>query len=273
MMWKGFVKLILTIFVALFGLTLFILPLAWIFIAAFQVKPGMGLGLEPLTLSNFYSILAERVDIPMSLINSLIIAGISTILTTVVGSLAAYGFSRSKFPHADALLFPILLFSTLPLAIIIVPIYSESLLFNIQDTMLAVILFMAALSTPFTIILLKGFVDEIPTDYEDAAMVDGASQVKAFFAIDLPLMKNGIFVVSLLSFAGAWGNFFLPLILIMSEEKLPAACKLFTLYSQYGGVDLGQVAAFAIIYAMPLLVIYFFLGKYLGTTVASGIKG
>jgi multiple sugar transport system permease protein len=270
---RSVIRIILSVFVMLFGLTLFVLPLAWMFIAAFQVHPGMGISPNPPTLDNFYTVLIERMDVSASFINSLIIAGFSTIFCVTLASLAAYAFSRSKFRYTNFILFPILLFSTLPITIIMVPIYSEALLLNIQNTLLAVVLFQTALTMPFAIILLKGFVDRIPKDYDEAAMVDGAPPIKAFFMIDFPLMKNGIFVVGLFTFANGWGNFFLPLILLSRPEILPASIKLYSLYSAYGGVDVGEIAAFAFVYALPLLVIYYFLGKYLGTVVVSGLKG
>lgn len=270
---RDLLKVFISVFVILLGLTLFVLPLAWMFIAAFQLDPTMGITSKPPTLDNFYTVLVERVDISASFINSFIIAGFSTILCVLVASLAAYAFSRLKSKYADIILFPILLFSTLPLTIIMVPIYSEALLLNIQDTLLAVVLVQSALTTPFAIVLLKGFIDRIPTDYGESAMVDGASFFKVFLWIDFPLMKNGIFVVSLFTFANGWGNFFLPLILLNSSEKLPASVKLYTLYSAYGGVSVGEVAAFALAYGLPILIIYYFLGKYLGTLAVSGLKG
>jgi multiple sugar transport system permease protein len=91
----------------------------------------------------------------------------------------------------------------------------------------------------------------------------------------LPLVRPGMAVVTIFTFVGMWGNFFVPFMLLLSPEKLPAAVSLYTFSSQYGQVAYGQLAAFSILYSAPVVLLYLLLGRRLGAgfTAAGGVKG
>jgi multiple sugar transport system permease protein len=99
--------------------------------------------------------------------------------------------------------------------------------------------------------------------------------MQALFRIVLPLMWPGIAVVLIFTFIGMWGNFFIPFMLLLSPERLPASVSIFTFFSQYGEVNYGQLAAYSLIYTTPVLVLYLLLSKKLGGAFALGgaIKG
>ncbi|MDU5962473.1 MAG: carbohydrate ABC transporter permease, partial [Dermabacter sp.] len=99
--------------------------------------------------------------------------------------------------------------------------------------------------------------------------------VRTILSVVLPLMRSGLAVATIFTFVGMWGNFFVPFMLLLSPEKLPAAVTLYTFSSQYGQVAYGQLAAFSIFYSAPIVVLYLALGRSLGTgfAAAGGVKG
>ena len=117
-----------------------------------------------------------------------------------------------------------IIFSTgLPITAILVPVYGMFAHFNLVDNQAAVIFFLAATSLPFGIWLMKGFMDGVPLDLEQAAWVDGASWIGSLRRIVAPLMLPGIMVIAIFTFVSIWGNFFVPFILLQTQSKFPAA--------------------------------------------------
>ena len=146
---------------------------------------------------------------------------------------------------------------------------------NLVDSMPAAILFLATSSLPYAIFLTKGFIDSVPVEIEESAWTEGAGVVRTILSVVLPLMRSGLAVATIFTFVGMWGNFFVPFMLLLSPEKLPAAVTLYTFSSQYGQVAYGQLAAFSIFYSAPIVVLYLALGRSLGTgfAAAGGVKG
>ena len=169
-----------------------------------------------------------------------------------------------------------MLFATgLPITAVMVPVYGLFVQLNLVDTLGGTILFMATSALPFAIWLTKTFMDGVPISLEEAAWVDGAGSMQALYRIVLPLMWPGIAVVAIFTFIGMWGNFFVPFMLLLSPERLPASVSIFTFFGQYGEPNYGQLAAYSLIYTTPVLVLYLLLSKKLGGAFALGgaIKG
>jgi multiple sugar transport system permease protein len=154
-------------------------------------------------------------------------------------------------------------------------VYSLFARFELVDNQFAVILFMTATSLPFGIWLMKGFMDGVPLDLEQAAWVDGATWLGSLRRIVAPLMLPGIMVILIFTFVNQWGNFFVPFILLESQNKYPAAVSIYTFFSQYGLVDYGQLAAFSILYTLPALGLWVAAGRFLkgSFTFAGATKG
>ena len=104
--------------------------------------------------------------------------------------------------------------------------------------------------------------------------MDGASLLKSISSVVVPLMRPGLAVVSIYVFTGAWGNFFVPYMLLMSSSKQPAAVTIYSFFGLYGTVAYGQLAAFSLIYSIPVVVMYIISNRFLGTySLAGGVKG
>ncbi len=122
-------------------------------------------------------------------------------------------------------MYSVLFGSCLPITAMMVPVYALFVQLKMLDSQVSVILFMAATSLPMAIWMLKNFMDSVPVSLEEAAWVDGASAMRALWTIVLPLMRPGISVVFIFVFTQAWGNFFVPFVLLFSSEKMPAAVR------------------------------------------------
>lgn len=253
----------------------FLAPLLWLLLAA--VDPAAQLAVtvpsRP-SLANFTKVMtAETTYRPMW--NGLLLCGFSSLVTVTAAALAAYPLSRYSLRYKRPFLYTILFATGLPMTAVMVPVYGLFVRLNMIDSMGGTGLFMAATSLPFAIWLTKNFMDGVPVTLEEAAWVDGASAMQALRSVVLPLILPGIGVVTIFTFILAWGNFFIPFILLLSPEKLPAAVSIFTFFGQYGTVAYGQLAAYSILYSLPVVVLYVFISKFLGGAfnLAGAVKG
>jgi multiple sugar transport system permease protein len=177
------------------------------------------------------------------MLNGFILCGGATIITLAASVLAAYPLSRYQSRY--------------------------------KRPFTRTILFMATTSLPIAIWLTKNFMDAVPIELEEAAWTDGASPMQALRTIVMPLMWPGLSVVAIYTFIHLWGNFFIPFILLLSNDQLPASVSIFTFFSQYGNVVYGQLAAYSLIYSLPALLLYLVLSRRLGGAFAFGgaVKG
>ncbi|HEY0694883.1 MAG TPA: carbohydrate ABC transporter permease [Kribbella sp.] len=253
----------------------FVLPLLWVLFASINSTAGLKVEWpsHP-SLNNFRAVLnTDTTYRPM--LNGLVLCGGAAILTLVCAVLAAYPLSRFKTRFNRPFLLTVLFATGLPITAVMVPVYGLFVQLNLVDTVGGTMMFMATTALPFAIWLTKTFMDGVPISLEEAAWVDGAGSMQALFRIVLPLMWPGIAVVLIFTFIGMWGNFFIPFMLLLSPERLPASVSIFTFFSQYGEVNYGQLAAYSLIYTTPVLVLYLLLSKKLGGAFALGgaIKG
>lgn len=236
----------------------FALPALWLFLAAFDPVATLAVKLpEYFTLENFKSILEKKVMI-QGFVNSLIIACSVTLIIDVVAILAAYPLSRYKSKAATNTTLGLLFLTSLPAAAMMLSTYKLLVKFHQIDNIFGLIMVMAAGGTPYAIWMFKNFIDGVSIDLEEAAWIDGCTKMQAIRKILLPLMIPGFITVTTYNFIGAWGNFYLPFLTIMSSEKYPASVNIYRLYGVHGEVSYGQVAAYAILYIIPIFVLYYF---------------
>ncbi|MEV5510751.1 carbohydrate ABC transporter permease [Streptomyces orinoci] len=253
----------------------FALPLLWLLLASvdpqaqlsvrWPASPGTG---------NFSAVLNEDTTFrPM--LNSLLLCGGATALTVGCAALAAYPLSRFPSRFNRPYLLTILFSTCLPITAIMVPVYGLFVRVNLIDTLYGTALFMAAAQLPFAIWLMKNFMDSVPKSLEEAAWTDGAGWLQSLTRVVLPLMGPGVSVVAIYCFALMWGNFFVPFLLLLSPDQLPASVTVFTFFGSYGQIIYGQLAAFAILYSTPVVLLYALIARRLGAGFAMGgaVKG
>jgi multiple sugar transport system permease protein len=193
--------------------------------------------------------------------NSIVIAFGSTFLAVSLGVLSAYAFSRFKIPLADDLLFFILSTRMMPPIAVAIPIYLMYRELGLSDTALGMILLYTAVNVSLAVWLLKGFIDEIPREYEEAAMIDGYSRLQAFFKVVLPQAATGIAATAIFCLIFAWNEYAFA-VLLTSGEAQTAPPFIPTIIGE-GGMDWPAVGGGTTLFLIPILVFTVLLRKHL----------
>jgi multiple sugar transport system permease protein len=253
----------------------FVLPLLWLVFASLDVSAGHEARLPgQVSLTNFAAIMTPGL-LFQPLWNSMVLSAGTAAVNLVAAVLAAYPLSRYQSRFNRPFMYSILFGTCLPITAIMVPVYGLFVQLNLLDSTVATIFFMATTTLPMAIWMTKNFMDAVPVSLEEAAWVDGASGLTALRTIVLPLMRQGLGVVFIFVFIQAWGNFFVPFVLLLSAARQPAAVSIFSFFGQHGAVAYGQLAAFSILYSVPVLALYVVVAKGAGNSFAlsGAVKG
>ncbi|WEV69806.1 carbohydrate ABC transporter permease [Bifidobacterium sp. ESL0775] len=252
----------------------FLLPMLWVFLAAFDSDASFETKMPThWTLHNFSSILNMDTTF-RPLWNSVILAGISTLIVIICSVLTAYPMSRYQSKFNKPFMYTVLFGTCLPITCLMVPVYALFVSFHMIDSMIGTICFLAASSLPMAIWMTKNYMDAVPLELEEAAWVDGAGRMKTLRTVVVPLMKPGLAAVSIYVLMHTWGNFFVPYILLISPSKQPASVSIYTFFGQNGMIAYGQLAAYSLLYSIPVVVMYIISNHVLGTySLAGGVKG
>jgi multiple sugar transport system permease protein len=222
---------------------------------------------ERIALSN-----GQRINGPSDFVNrlrnSLIIAGGSTILSVVLGVFAAYAFSRFDVPGKDDLMFFILSTRMLPAVVVAVPLFLMFRQIGLHDTHLGMIILYTVFNLSLTVWLLKGFIDEIPREYEEAALVDGYTRMQAFFKIVLPQAATGIAATTVFSLIFAWNEYAFAL-MMTSNNARTAPPAIATMLGR-GGIEWSAIAAGTLAFLIPVVIVTFALRSHLLRGVTFG---
>jgi len=228
---------------------------------------------EQWSLQNFKDVLTEQPFLRW-MMNSAIVAGITTVMGVFLACTAAYAFSRFNFPGRKAGMMSFLISQMFPGTLLLVPIYIIVVGFlGLGNSYIGLILVYSVTAIPFCVWMMKGYFDTIPLEIEESAIMDGASRQVIFFKIILPLAKPAVAVTALFSFMTAWNEFILAATFLEEEAKYtaPVGLKFFV-----GGFasNWGYFAAGSIIISLPVVLLFLYLQKYLvsGLT-AGGVKG
>ncbi|QBI22069.1 carbohydrate ABC transporter permease [Egibacter rhizosphaerae] len=259
------------LFVVLVGL-FFALPVLWLVVAPFDETPGLSVAVPELTLQNFREVMENPFAL-RSLLNSLILAIVTTLLVVASASLSAYALSRVRLPGRDVLLYVLLLFSAVVTGTAaMVPLFRLVFEIGLMDTHTAVILVMAGGLLPAGVFILKDFMDTVPRSYEESALVAGASSLQILRDIVAPVVRPGLAVIGVWALVQVWGNFLVPFILLRSSDLNPAAVVMYNFYTEGGIADLSLLSAFSLIYTIPVVALYLFVQRRYGFRFYGGIK-
>lgn len=249
-------------------------PLAWLFTAAFDANATASVRIpNEVTAGHFTELLNWARLRP--LYNSLYLAGVTTLLSTVVATLAAYCLSREQIPFKRMIMFTILFASSMPVVMLLVPVYQMYVTLHWVDSLLGTSAFLAATSVPFAIWLLKNFFDQIPSSFEEAAAIEGAGSLVILARVILPMAWPGIAVSAMVTFVHAWSAFAIPLVLNSNPRDVPGAIAIYQFLTEQGVVQWGGLAAYSLLFALPVLAVYFLAARHVSGAFVQGggLKG
>ena len=246
----------------LMAIFIMLVPILWIFMAAFKSHVDvyqLKLFFTP-TLKNFGLVFDAPYELGDKLFNSTIVAFVTVVLAIPIATMAAYSFSRFRLRGETAMLVVILATQFVPAVVIILPFFVMFRDVGLLDTRLGLILVNLAIVMPFAIWMIKGFVDGIPLDTEEAAMVDGSSRMQVIRNIVLPMAAPGLLTAGIFCFIIAWNEFLFALILTNKDAvTLPIGLALFK--AEEG--DLWNLlSAAGIIIMLPMFILALVIRKY-----------
>jgi multiple sugar transport system permease protein len=201
-------------------------------------------------------------------LNSIIIAVSSTFLAVAMGTLTAYGFSRFRMPGEQDWLFFILSTRMLPPVVVAIPMFLMYRAVGLVDTHIGLIILYTAFNLSFSVWIMKGFIDEIPVEYEEAALVDGYTRMQAFFKIVLPQAATGIAATAVFCFITAWNEY--AFALMMTNRKAQTAPPYIPAQLGSGITDWTVIAAGTFLFLVPVAIFTFLLRKHLLRGVTFG---
>ena len=272
--WIGAVLVFLFI-VAWAALSL--LPMAWMFTSAFTpssalVKMPPQVSVRNLSLVNFKILLKKAPLLPRWFLNTALIASVATVANLIFDTLAGYAFAKMDFPGRDIIFWAILSTMMIPSQVTLVPMFLLVNKLKWYDSYAAILV--PGMCQTFGIFMMKQFIQTLPADMEDAARVDGCSEIGIWWRIILPLCKPGMAVLGISVFMGQWKSFLWPLIVLKTERKFLLEQGLTTLQQQFF-TDYGLLMSGAALAAIPMIIVFFFFQRYLieGFTVGDVLKG
>jgi raffinose/stachyose/melibiose transport system permease protein len=233
---------------------------------------GSPLGLpQPPTLDN-YSSAWEAASLGGALLSSTLITVVSLVLLIAIGSFGAYWVARTGTRLGYGLYILFLLGIVLPFQLGMIPLYNLFSRLDLIGSYQAIILFYTGIQLPFTIFLYTGFIRALPQEYATAALVDGATHLQAYTRIVFPLLRPITGTVLILNAVFIWNDFFTPLLYLAGSDNETIPVRVFAFVGQYVS-DYGLVFAGLVLGAIPILVVFLVLQRYVIKGFASGLKG
>ncbi|MDA3099407.1 sugar ABC transporter permease [Staphylococcus pseudintermedius] len=249
-------------------------PLLWTF--GISLNPGTTLyGAKMIpdnaTFANYIYLLTDENSQYLTWYkNTLLVASANALFSVIFVTLTSYTFSRYRFVGRKYGLITFLILQMFPVLMAMVAIYILLNTIGLLDSLLGLTLVYIGGSIPMNAFLVKGYFDTIPKELDESAKIDGASHMRIFFQIMLPLAKPILAVVALFNFMGPFMDFILPKILLRSPEKYTLAVGLFNFINHQYANNFTVFAAGAIMIALPISIVFLFLQKYLVSGLTAG---
>ena len=266
--WSGFYLTVTVIVVV----SLF--PFYWILITAFKTQPELnagttGLWPAQLSWSSFAFVLTQG-TFAQSLLNSVIVAGSTTILTVIIASLAGYGLARTTIRGKQVIMGFLLVAGFFPVIAMVGPIFVTYRNIGLLNNLAGLVIVYFIYSLPLATWFLTGFFGQIPRELEEAAIVDGATRLQAFRRVIVPVAVPGIFTVAILGFIFCWNDFLLALMFLTSSNKYTAPLAIMNLGQSQYQTYYDRIDAMVVIVTLPIALIVLFAQRRIISGLTAG---
>lgn len=248
-----------------------IIPIYWGLVVSLTTATGIisvppPLVPHPFTLQYFSSLLNDRSVTSQTFLrgftNSFVEAGLVTVLTLILATLAGYGFARYRFRGSNPIFVLIIATLSLPIYAIMIPLFQMMTHLHLMDTYTVVVIINAAGSLPLALWLVRSHIASLPLEIEEAARIDGASGLRMLGRIVVPLIAPGIASVTVIVFLFGWGSFLIPLTFTSSLHAIPVTV-IITQYVTKYSENYGLQAAAGMVALVPPLIIVAWFNRYL----------
>lgn len=224
------------------------------------------------TLAN-YTDLLKNTEFLTWFGNSVLIAGLTTLLGVFIAATTGYAVSRFRFPGKRGLMWTLLITQMFPVAVLIVPIYNIMSSLGLLNRAAGLVITYLTIAVPFCAWMMKGFFDTIPREIDESGQVDGLNPFGTFWRLILPLAKPGLAVTAFYSFITAWGEVAYASAFMVGDENLTLAGGLQKFVNQYGA-QWGPMSAASVLIAIPAALVFLFAQRHLVTGMSAGaVKG
>lgn len=262
---------IFTYLILLLVCFIFFFPVLWLVLASFSLQGNIhsydGFFPSQFSMATFIRLFTDTqlYNYPRWILNTLFVAGMSCLFGTILVILTAYTMSRFKFKSRKKLMLTTLVLGLFPSFMGMIAVYILMTQLNLINNLWGLILIYSA-GAPMGYMVQKGFFDTIPLAIDDAARVDGANNLRIFIDITLPLAKPMIFYTALTSFTWPWSDFILPKMLLKQKDLYTVAVGLMSI----GDDEFSRFAAGSVFIAVPIVILYFVMSKFLVNGLSSG---
>lgn len=228
-----------------------------------------------LGVQNFEAIFSPSQHLLTGLINSLIVAISTAVITAVVATLAGYGFSKFRFRSSRLVFGLVLLTIMVPFQAILTPLYLQLNAMHLTNSLLGLILFYVTVNLPFGTFVMRNAFDSIPDELEDSALVDGASRTRVIVFVLRPMLMPGVATAALYAFLAAWTEFLGALTFLTQQSLYTLPVALLNLQTgAYGQINYGTLVAGSVVAMIPCIALYVGLQKFYVAGLSSGaLKG
>ncbi|MDR3078411.1 MAG: carbohydrate ABC transporter permease [Planctomycetota bacterium] len=226
------------------------------------------------TLDNIRKLFWEDSLIPRFFLNSLGSAVATVIVTVTLSVFAGYALSRLRFRFRQQILIGVLVTQMFPMVVLLIPLYIFYLKAHLLNTWVGLVLAYTSFALPFGVWMIKGFIDSVPVEMEEAAMIDGCSRMGALFRIVVPMAMPGIVATGIFAFLDAWNNLLFPLTLINELEMKTLPPGMILYFMGQFRADWGGMMATSFLTTVPVVVIFVLVQRYLVAGLTAGaVKG
>ena len=255
------------------GAAVMLFPFLWTVVTSVTPEGSLSGGPTLLVKNptlNAYRALMDAMPMWRIILNSLGVAIVATALQLITGSMAGYGFGRLRFRGKNVVFALYLATLMVPMQVLVVPLFIEMKMLNLQDTYMA--LLAPSIASAFGVFLLKQAVEGVPRELDEAATLDGAGHLRIFTRIILPLIRPALATVAVFAFMGSWNSFLWPLVVIRSPEFMTLPLGLSTLQGQFT-TRWDVVMAGSVVSIIPIAIVYLLAQRHIIAGVATtGIK-